>query len=109
MTGRGRRASTMGLAALVGTQLGQTLVTGRHSPLVIGTCVASAAALVVVVETPVVSRFFGCTPLGPVAWGIVGASSLTATVAGAAAPALIDRFAHRNGNGTHQTPAAAAA
>jgi cation-transporting ATPase I len=61
------------------------------------------------VETPVVSRFFGCTPLGPVAWGIVGASSLTATVAGAAAPALIDRFAHRNGNGTHQTPAAAAA
>ena len=113
MTGRSRRASTMGLAALVGTQLGQTLVTGRHSPLVIGTCVASAAALVVVVETPVVSRFFGCTPLGPVAWGIVGASSLTATVAGAAAPALIDKFAHRNGNrngdGTHPAPAAAAA
>src|SRR5581483_5831705 len=110
MTGRSRRASTMGLAALVGTQLGQTLVTGRHSPLVIGTCVASAAALVVVVETPVVSRFFGCTPLGPVAWGIVGASSLTATVAGAAAPALIDKFAHRNGNrngdGTHPAPAA---
>jgi len=93
VTGRSRRASTMGLAALVGTQLGQTLVTGRHSPLVIGTCVASAAALVVVVETPVVSRFFGCTPLGPVAWGIVGASSLAATVAGAAAPAVIDRFA----------------
>ncbi|HEU5356266.1 MAG TPA: HAD-IC family P-type ATPase [Actinocrinis sp.] len=93
MTGRSRRASTMGLAALVGTQLGQTLVTGRHSPLVIGTCVASAAALVVVVETPVVSRFFGCTPLGPVAWGIVGASSLSATVAGAAAPSVIDRFA----------------
>ena len=93
VTGRSRRASTMGLAALVGTQLGQTLVTGRHSPLVICTCVASAAALVVVVETPVVSRFFGCTPLGPVAWGIVGASSLAATVAGAAAPAVIDRFA----------------
>jgi cation-transporting ATPase I len=93
MTGRSRRASTMGLAALVGTQLGQTLVTGRHSPLVIGTCVASAAALVVVVETPVVSRFFGCTPLGPAAWGIVGASSLAATVAGAAAPAVIDKFA----------------
>jgi cation-transporting ATPase I len=96
MTGRTRRASTMGLAALVGTQLGQTLVTGRHSPLVIGTCVASAAALVVVVETPFISRFFGCTPLGPVAWGIVGASSVTATVAGAAAPALIDKFTHRS-------------
>lgn len=95
MTGRGRRASTMGLAALVGTQLGQTLVTGRHSPLVVGTCVASAVTLVAVVETPVVSRFFGCTPLGPAAWGIVGASSLVATAAGTAAPGLIDKFTHR--------------
>jgi cation-transporting ATPase I len=48
------------------------------------------------VETPFISRFFGCTPLGPVAWGIVGASSVTATVAGAAAPALIDKFTHRS-------------
>src|SRR6202022_2956954 len=29
MTGRRRRASTMGLSALVGTQLGQTIITGR--------------------------------------------------------------------------------
>jgi cation-transporting ATPase I len=104
-TGRRRRASTMGLAALVGTQLGQTLVTGRHSPLVIGTCAASALALFAVVETPVLSRFFGCTPLGPAAWGIVGVSSVTATLAGSAAPALIRKFTERDA----PVPAAAAA
>ncbi len=65
----------MALGALVGTQLGQTLVPARHSPLVIATSLASAAALFAVVETPGVSQFFGCTPLGPVAWAIVGASA----------------------------------
>jgi cation-transporting ATPase I len=92
LTGRQRRAATIGLAALVGTQLGQTLVTGRHSPLVIGTTVASAAALVAVVETPGVSRFFGCTPLGPAAWGVVGACSAAATAAGTFAPSLLEKF-----------------
>ncbi|HWG26157.1 cation-translocating P-type ATPase [Actinospica sp.] len=92
-TGRERRASTMALAALVGTQLGQTLLAGRRSPLVAATCLGSAAALVVVVETPFVSRFFGCTPLGPTAWGLVGASCTTATLAGAAAPGLVERVA----------------
>jgi cation-transporting ATPase I len=88
LTGRRRRAATMGLAALVGTQLGQTLVTGRHRPLVVATSLASAAALFAVVETPGLSSFFGCTPLGPAAWGIVGASAATATAAGAVAPTL---------------------
>ncbi|MBR7829282.1 cation-translocating P-type ATPase [Actinospica sp. MGRD01-02] len=91
--GRERRASTMALAALVGTQLGQTLLAGRRSPLVAATCLGSAVALVAVVETPGVSRFFGCTPLGPVAWGIVGASCATATLAGAAAPGLVEKIA----------------
>ena len=36
-TGRRRRASTMGLAALVGTQLGQTLLTGWRTPLIVAT------------------------------------------------------------------------
>jgi cation-transporting ATPase I len=92
MTGRERRASTMALAALVGTQLAQTLLAGRNSPLVVATCLGSATALFAVVETPFVSRFFGCTPLGPVAWGMVGAACATATVAGAAAPAIVDRI-----------------
>jgi len=85
VTGRGRRASAMGLAALVGTQLGQTLITGWRSPLVVVTVVASAAALFVLVETPGVSQFFGGTPIGPVAWTVVvgcaALGTLTAMVA----------------------------
>jgi cation-transporting P-type ATPase I len=88
-TGRRQRASSMGLAALVGTQLAQTLVTGRHSPMVVATTIASAAVLVAVVETPGVSHFFGCTPLGPVAWGVVIASSAAGTAAAALAPRLL--------------------
>ncbi|MCQ8188534.1 cation-translocating P-type ATPase [Streptomyces rugosispiralis] len=89
MTGRPRRASTMGLAALVGTQLGQTYLTDWHSPLVLITSVASAATLFAIVETPVVSHFFGCTPLGPMAWSIVGGCSAAATVGAAVAPRLL--------------------
>ncbi|WP_445515826.1 HAD-IC family P-type ATPase [Streptomyces sp. NEAU-174] len=89
MTGRARRASTMGLAALVGTQLGQTYLTDWHSPLVLITSVASAATLFAIVETPVVSHFFGCTPLGPMAWLIVGGCSAAATVGAALAPRLL--------------------
>jgi cation-transporting ATPase I len=88
-TGRGRRASSMGLAALVGTQLGQTLLTGWRSPLVIATVIASAAALVALIEIPVVSEFFGGTPIGPVAWAIVVASAATGTLAAALLPKLV--------------------
>jgi cation-transporting P-type ATPase I len=92
MTGRQRRADTMGLGALVGTQLGQTLVTGRHSPLVIATSVISAAALCAIVETPGVSQFFGCTPLGPVGWSVVAGSSAAATLAAVVAPTILDKI-----------------
>jgi cation-transporting ATPase I len=88
-TGLPRRASSMGLAAVVGTQLGQTLLTGWHSPLVVGTALASAAVLVAVVETPGVSHFFGCTPIGPVAWTVVMAASAAGTLVAAAAPRLL--------------------
>jgi cation-transporting ATPase I len=91
MTGRERRAGTMGLTALVGTQLGQTLITDWHSPLVLATAAVSTAALVAVVQTPGVSHFFGCTPLGPVAWTTVTACSTTATLAAALAPRLFFR------------------
>ncbi|GAB3973308.1 cation-translocating P-type ATPase [Actinoallomurus acanthiterrae] len=89
ITGRSRRADTMGLAALVSTQLGQTLSIGRGNPLVLVTCVASAAVLVGIVETPGVSHFFGCTPLGPIAWGTVAASSAAGTAAAALAPRIL--------------------
>jgi len=89
LTGRSSRAATMGLAAVVTTQLAQTLLTGVRSPAVVITCAASLAALVLVISTPGVSQFFGCTPLGPVAWAIVLGSSAAGTAAAVAAPRLI--------------------
>jgi cation-transporting ATPase I len=87
-TGRSARASSMGLAAVVGTQLGQTILAGRHSRLVVLTAVASAAALVAIIETPGISQFFGCTPIGPIAWTVVA----TAAVAGTTIAALAARY-----------------
>jgi cation-transporting ATPase I len=79
--GTQRRTATMGLTALVTTQLAQTLLTRRHSPLVAATAVGSAAVLVAVVQTPGISHFFGCTPLGPVAWtGVTAATAAAAAV-----------------------------
>jgi len=82
----------MGLVALVGTQLGQTILVGGRSPLVWCTAAGSGAVLVAVVMTPGVSQFFGCTPLDPAAWLVVGASAAGATVAAAALPPLIPRL-----------------
>ncbi|RJQ77734.1 HAD family hydrolase [Pseudonocardiaceae bacterium YIM PH 21723] len=79
LTGRSRRASTVALAALVGTQLGQTLIAGGLDRKVLAASVGSAAALAGVIQTPGVSGFFGCTPLGPVGWGIAAGATTTAT------------------------------
>ncbi len=84
--GTERRTATMGLTALVATQLVQTLLTRRHSPLVVATALGSAAVLVGIVQTPVVSQFFGCTPLGPIAWTGVGVATTGATVLSMLAP-----------------------
>ncbi|MGZ4528858.1 MAG: HAD-IC family P-type ATPase [Mycobacterium sp.] len=84
--GTERRTSTMGLTSLVTTQLAQTLLTRRHSPLVLGTALGSAGVLVAIVQTPGVSHFFGCTPLGPVAWSGVISATAGATVVSMLAP-----------------------
>ncbi|HUI03940.1 MAG TPA: cation-translocating P-type ATPase [Acidimicrobiales bacterium] len=89
LTGTPGRARSVALASLVGSQLGQTLVIGRRSPLVIGTALVSAAGLVAVVQTPGVSHFFDCRPLGPVGWTIAAGASGLATVGAAAASALL--------------------
>ncbi|SEG05113.1 cation-transporting ATPase I [Thermomonospora echinospora] len=89
LTGRGRRASTMALAALVFTQLVQTLQAGWRSPAVLLTCGASLLVLVGVTETPGVSHFFGCTPLGPFAWGMVFGAAAVAAAASLVAPRLL--------------------
>ncbi|WP_093611518.1 cation-translocating P-type ATPase [Streptomyces indicus] len=72
--GTERRAGTMALCGVVGAQLAQTLAGRRRSPLVWATALGSAAVLVALVQTPGVSHFFGCTPLGPVAWAGVAAA-----------------------------------
>ncbi|MGW5472729.1 cation-translocating P-type ATPase [Streptomyces chartreusis] len=86
--GTARRSTTMALCAVVGTQLAQTLADRKDSPLVRVTALGSAAVLVVLVETPGVSRVFGCTPLGPVAWAGVAASIAVAAAGGRAVPYL---------------------
>ncbi|MDO0931057.1 cation-translocating P-type ATPase [Streptomyces sp. DG2A-72] len=78
--GSARRTTTMALCAVVGTQLAQTLADRSGSPLVRVTSFGSAAALVLLVQTPGVSNALGCTPLGPVAWaGVVAAIVLAVT------------------------------
>ena len=90
LTGTHRRAATIALAALVGTQLGQTLLIGARNPLVLATGLGSAALLAGLIQTPGISQFFGCTPLGPLAWATVLGSSTGATLlAAAAAPRLL--------------------
>ncbi|MFJ9661420.1 HAD-IC family P-type ATPase [Streptomyces griseoflavus] len=77
--GTERRSTTMALCGVVGAQLVQTLSGRRHSTLVWVTALGSAAVLAALVQTPGVSHFFGCTPLGPVAWlGIALAIALSA-------------------------------
>ncbi|TSD46244.1 cation-translocating P-type ATPase [Rhodococcus sp. KBS0724] len=91
MTGRRRRASTVALVALVGTQLGQTLIESR-SPLVVVTAVGSVGVLSVLVSTPVVSQFLGCTPLGPLAWAQAIGCACGATTLAAVASPIIERL-----------------
>nr|WP_194150323.1 cation-translocating P-type ATPase [Prescottella subtropica] len=105
VTGRPRRASTVGLVALVGTQLGQTLIDSR-SPLVVATAFGSLVALGAVVSTPGVSQFLGCTPLGPIAWTQALGSAAAATAAAAVAPRVLTWWAERRlGQSTTSTPA----
>ncbi|MCW2701712.1 MAG: ctpI [Blastococcus sp.] len=92
LTGPRGRASTMGLAALITTQLGQTAWFGRRSPLVLATAAGSLAVLFGIVQTPGVSRFFGCTPLDPLSWLTVLAWAAAGTVTAEVGPGLIERF-----------------
>ena len=82
VTGRRRRASTTALVALVGTQLGQTLAMGRRDAATVAAALGSAAVLTGIIQTPVVSQMFGCTPLGPVAWATALGSAAVATAGG---------------------------
>jgi cation-transporting ATPase I len=78
-TGTRAHASTVSMTALVGAQLGQTLLVGWRDPVVLATGLGSAALLAGVVQTPGLSHFFGCRPLGPLGWTISAAASGAAT------------------------------
>ncbi|MCL4449377.1 MAG: cation-translocating P-type ATPase [Actinobacteria bacterium] len=88
-TGTKKRANSMALATLVNTQLAQTAVLGGKSPMVLISTVASAAILVTVIQTPVLSQYFGCTPLDPLAWFVVNSSAVVATGTSIVAPKIV--------------------
>ncbi len=88
-----RRAGTVALVGLVGAQLGQTLAAGWRSPLVVGASVGSAAVLAAVIQTPGVSHFFGCRPLGPVGWSIGLSAAAAAGLGAPVASRIADRVA----------------
>jgi cation-transporting ATPase I len=90
-TGTQARASTVALVTLVGTQLGQTLLAGWRSPLVIGASAVSVATLGAIIQTPGVSQLFGCRPMGPVGW----ATGLWASGIGTAGAFAASRAAER--------------
>jgi len=95
VTGTRRRASTIALAALVGTQLGQTLLVGGRNPLVLATGLGSAAALAGIIQVPGLSQFFGCTPLDPLAWLTALGCATGATALAAVAPHLLPPMDNR--------------
>ncbi|MDQ2827310.1 MAG: cation-translocating P-type ATPase, partial [Actinomycetota bacterium] len=103
-TGPASRASTVALVALVGTQLGQTMVSGGTSALVVVSSLAAGATLAAIVQLPGVSQFFGCTPLDPLAWATaLGAASL-ATGASVAVPAALRLIARQASGVTPEPP-----
>ncbi|MGW0466267.1 HAD-IC family P-type ATPase [Streptomyces sp. NPDC003027] len=105
LTGRGRRAGTVALAAVVGTQLAQTLTAGGLDRNVLTAGIGSAAVLVAIIQTPGVSQFFGCTPLGPMAWAItLGAMAAALLLGHSLAPLIASRTrAHTDADGTEPT------
>ncbi|MBB5159577.1 cation-transporting ATPase I [Saccharopolyspora phatthalungensis] len=93
-TGTRRHADTVALVALVGAQLGQTLVIRGRTPLVVAGALASLAALAAIVQIPGLSHFFGSTPLLPHGWAI----ALGCTAAASTASLILQPRPH------HTTP-----
>jgi cation-transporting ATPase I len=85
-TGPAVRARTIGLVALVGTQLAQTLASGGRDRAVLVSAVGSALVLAAIIQTPVVSTFFGCVPLDPLGWAIALGAIVAAVSGGRLVP-----------------------
>jgi magnesium-transporting ATPase (P-type) len=104
VTGRPQRASTVALVALVGAELGQTLLDSR-APLVVLTAAGSLAVMGTVISIPVVSQLLGCTPLGPLGW----AQALGTAAAATAAIGVLNRVSADWGTPNTPPPPPAAA
>jgi cation-transporting P-type ATPase I len=88
-TGTRAHASTVGMTALVGGQLGQTILVGGKDPVVLAAGLGSAAILAGIVQTPGLSHLFGCRPLGPLGWSITTTASAAATAGAAVLPRVV--------------------
>jgi cation-transporting ATPase I len=88
MAGDRKAADTVGLLALVGTQLGQAMAARRTDGLNLLTGIGSFGALLATVQTPLLSRAFGCRPLGPLGLLQAGAATAVGTGAGVVLPWL---------------------
>ncbi|MFZ5697115.1 MAG: cation-translocating P-type ATPase [Pseudomonadota bacterium] len=80
--GNRQQAGTVAMMSLVAGQLGQTLVAGRGSREVVLSSLGALVVMGVIVQTPGLSRMFGCQPLGVRGWATV-TGSFTASVGGA--------------------------
>ncbi|GAA3050959.1 cation-translocating P-type ATPase [Pseudonocardia yunnanensis] len=83
------QASTTGLVALVGAQLGQTLAVRGRTPLVAAAVAGSMVLLAVAVQVPGLSRVVGSQPLLPHQWAIALSASVGATGAQLVAQRLL--------------------
>ena len=90
VSGTRSRASTVSLVAVVGTQLMQTLVVGGRDPLVAATAIGSGLVLAGLVQTPGVSRVFGCRPIGPFGWMIAMGAAGSATIGAVVVPKALE-------------------
>ncbi|MEU8035018.1 HAD-IC family P-type ATPase [Streptosporangium sp. NPDC049078] len=84
VTGTRGRANSMGLVALVASQLLQTLAMGSRDRMVVLASLLSLGVLGASVSLPWLCRFFDCRYLGPVGWTVALGSAAATTAAGVA-------------------------
>lgn len=94
LTGRPRRAATVGLIGLVLSQMLETL-SDSHGPLVVATNIGTVLVMGAIISTPGVSQVFGCTPVGPIGWAQAIVAALAAGGVSALLPAVVQRIADR--------------
>ncbi|MGN6751605.1 MAG: cation-translocating P-type ATPase [Intrasporangium sp.] len=88
LTGLGASRQGSALAALIGTQLAESLLVAGPSRATVLASAASVAVLAAAVDIPPLAAFFGTTPVGPLGWGIAALAAIGVTVLPPAVPWL---------------------